>query len=65
MIRKGMKADLVVFDPKQVIDRSTFKQPQLLSVGVERVYVNGEPVWEQGKATGRLPGVVIRKNAAR
>jgi N-acyl-D-amino-acid deacylase len=65
MIRKGMKADLVVFDPKQVVDRSTFKQPQLLSAGVERVYVNGEPVWEQGKATGRLPGVVIRKNAAR
>ncbi|MFP5261095.1 MAG: N-acyl-D-amino-acid deacylase family protein [Blastocatellia bacterium] len=64
-IRKGMKADLVVFDPTQVIDRSTFKEAQLLSAGVERVYVNGEPVWEQGKVTGRLPGAVIRRNNAR
>ncbi len=60
-IRKGMKADLVLFDAKRVIDRSTFKEPQLLSVGIERVFVNGEPVWENGKSTGRLPGVVLRK----
>jgi N-acyl-D-amino-acid deacylase len=64
-IRKGMKADLVVFDPRRVIDRSTFKEPQLLSVGIERVYVNGQPVWEGGKTTGRLPGMVIRKNDSR
>ena len=60
-IRKGMKADLVLFDAKRVIDRSTFKEPQLLSVGIERVFVNGEPVWENGKTTGRLPGAVLRK----
>ena len=60
-IRKGMKADLVLFDAKRVIDRSTFKEPQLLSVGIERVFVNGEPVWENGKPTGRLPGAVLRK----
>jgi N-acyl-D-amino-acid deacylase len=65
MIRKGMKADLVILDPEQVLDRSTFKEPQLLSVGIERVYVNGEPVWEQARTTGRLPGIVIRKNALR
>ena len=64
-IREGMKADLVIFDPKRVIDRSTFKEPQLISVGIERVYVNGQPVWEGGKTTGRLPGAVIRKNNAR
>jgi N-acyl-D-amino-acid deacylase len=61
VVREGMKADLVIFDPKRVVDRSTFKEPQLLSEGIERVFVNGEPVWEQGKTTGRLPGVVIRK----
>ncbi|HKA20372.1 MAG TPA: D-aminoacylase [Blastocatellia bacterium] len=61
LIREGMKADLVVFDPKRVIDRSTFKEPTLLSTGIERVFVNGEPVWEQGKPTGRLPGTVIKK----
>lgn len=64
-IRKGMKADLVVFDPALVIDRSTFKEAQLLSAGIERVYVNGEPVWEQGKVTGRLPGAALRRNNAR
>ena len=61
LIREGMKADLVILDPKSVIDRATFKEPQLLSVGIERVFVNGEPVWERGKPTGRLPGDVIRK----
>ena len=61
LIRDGMKADLVIFDPKRVIDRSTFKEPQLLSEGIDRVLVNGETVFENGKPTGRLPGVVIRK----
>ncbi|MGA9769862.1 MAG: D-aminoacylase [Blastocatellia bacterium] len=61
LIRKGMKADLVLFDAKRVIDRSTFKEPQLLSEGIEQVFVNGEPVWENGKTTGRLPGAVLRK----
>jgi N-acyl-D-amino-acid deacylase len=61
LIREGMKADLVIFDPKRVIDRSTFKDPLLLSEGIDRVFVNGEPVFENGKPTGRLPGAVIRK----
>lgn len=65
LVREGMKADLVIFDPKRVLDRATFKEPQLLSVGIERVFVNGEPVWEQGKPTGRLPGAVLRKNSDR
>jgi N-acyl-D-amino-acid deacylase len=59
MIRKGMKADLVLFDARRIIDRSTFKEPQLTSEGVRTVYVNGEPVWEANKTTGRLPGAVI------
>lgn len=63
LIREGMKADLVIFDPKRVIDRSTFKEPLLLSEGIDRVFVNGEPVFENGKPTGRLPGVVIRKGS--
>jgi N-acyl-D-amino-acid deacylase len=63
VIREGMKADLVIFDPKRVIDRSTFKEPLLLSEGIERVFVNGETVFESGKATGRLPGVVIRRGS--
>jgi N-acyl-D-amino-acid deacylase len=65
MIRRGAKADLVIFDPKTVIDRSTFKEPQLLSEGIVEVFVNGEPVWEGGKTTGRLPGAVLRKGDGR
>lgn len=61
LIREGMKADLVIFDPDRVTDRSTFKEPELLSTGIEHVFVNGEPVWEQNRVTGRLPGKVIRK----
>jgi len=64
VLREGMKADLVIFDAKRVIDRSTFKEPQLLSAGIERVFVNGEPVWEMGKPTGGLPGKVIRRGSA-
>jgi N-acyl-D-amino-acid deacylase len=62
-VREGMKADLVLFDPRRVIDKSTFKEPLLLSEGIERVFVNGEPVWESGTTTGRLPGVAIRKGS--
>ncbi|HJQ23369.1 MAG TPA: D-aminoacylase [Blastocatellia bacterium] len=62
VIRRGAKADLVIFNPKTVIDRSTFKEPQLLSEGIVRVFVNGEPVWEDGKTTGRLPGAVLRND---
>jgi N-acyl-D-amino-acid deacylase len=58
-----MKADLVVLDPKRVIDRSTFKEPELISEGVSRVFVNGEPVWINGKPSGLLAGVVIRKDS--
>src|SRR5436190_23428601 len=41
LIRPGYKADLVLFDPAQVIDRSTFPQPRLISSGIRNVFVNG------------------------
>ncbi len=59
-IRPGMKADLVLFDPDSVIDRATPEAPRTLSVGIERVWVNGEVVFEDGEPTGRRPGQVIR-----
>jgi N-acyl-D-amino-acid deacylase len=62
VIRQGMKADLVIFDPKRITDRSTFKEPELVSEGVSRVFVNGAVVWSDGKTSGQLPGSVIRKN---
>ena len=60
LIKPGMKADLVVFDPGKVIDRSTMTQPALEPVGVLNVFVNGIAVVNEGKITGELPGVVLR-----
>jgi N-acyl-D-amino-acid deacylase len=64
LIREGFKADLVVFDPKRVIDRATFKEPALLSTGIYHVLVNGESVWEYGRVTGKLPGSILRRNGS-
>ena len=61
LIRRGYKADLVLFDPATVIDRSTFKEPQLISEGVKRVFVNGQEVWVDGKVTGNRPGKPLRR----
>ncbi|MBS1795093.1 MAG: D-aminoacylase [Acidobacteria bacterium] len=63
MIKKGMKADLVLFDKDKVIDRATFSAPQTLSEGIEIVWVNGRKVWENGKTAGNLPGAILRKKS--
>ena len=55
-----MKADLVVFDPQKVQDRSTYEDPHHFSEGVAHVIVNGKPVLRDGKMTGALPGRVLR-----
>jgi N-acyl-D-amino-acid deacylase len=60
LVRRGYKADLVLFDPDRIIDRSTFQEPQLISEGVKRVFVNGEEVWIDGKVTGSRPGRALR-----
>jgi len=59
VLREGGYADLVLFDPLTVADRSTFERPQELPVGIEKVFVEGQLVWDSGKATGARPGVVI------
>ena len=61
VIREGAFADLVLFDPETVIDRSTFAKPFELPVGIEKVLVNGELVWDAGKPTGSRPGRVLPK----
>jgi N-acyl-D-aspartate/D-glutamate deacylase len=65
LIRAGMKADVVLFDPARIIDRATFKEPQLIAEGIERVLVNGVEVWRDGATTGDKPGVVLRHNQTR
>jgi N-acyl-D-amino-acid deacylase len=59
VIREGMYADLVLFDPDTVIDRSTFANPTAIATGIEKVFVNGVLVWDAGKPTGARPGYVI------
>ena len=60
-IRPGEFADLVLFDPATVADRSTTKDPEALSTGIARVWVNGTLVYRDGKATGAFPGRVLRR----
>lgn len=60
LIKKGMRADLVLFDAAKVIDRATFTQPQTLSDGIRMVFVNGMEVWDGSKVTGSLPGQILR-----
>jgi len=60
VLKAGMWADVVVFDPATVRDRATFDNPNQLSEGMEYVLVNGVPVIEQGKMTNTLPGKVLR-----
>ena len=60
VIKLGMWADVVVFDPATITDRATYAQPNQLSQGMEWVLVNGVPVIDDGKATGALPGQVLR-----
>jgi dihydroorotase/N-acyl-D-amino-acid deacylase len=60
VLKEGMAADIVVFDPDKIKDLATFEEPNQLSVGMEFVLVNGVPVIAQGKMTGSLPGKVLR-----
>jgi N-acyl-D-amino-acid deacylase len=60
VLKAGMWADVVVFDPATIRDLATFDNPNQLSEGMEYVLVNGIPVIEKGKMTGALPGKVLR-----
>jgi N-acyl-D-amino-acid deacylase len=60
VLRPGMKADVVVFDPRTVIDRSTATEPQARPAGIEHVFVNGVAVVEAGRTTGAHPGRALR-----
>ena len=62
-IAPGMFADLVLFDPATILDRSTTTDPWAISTGVVGVWVNGQRVFADGKATGRFAGRVLRRAA--
>jgi dihydroorotase/N-acyl-D-amino-acid deacylase len=56
LLRSGMLADVVLFDPATVADRATFTEPHQLSVGIRDVWVNGQRVLRDGTHTGAMPG---------
>lgn len=58
-IQKGNWADITVFDPERIRDRSTAMNPYKEPKGVEHVLINGEFVLDDGEPTGALPGRVI------
>jgi dihydroorotase/N-acyl-D-amino-acid deacylase len=60
LIKPGFAADLAVFDPATVRDRATFEKPNQYSEGFRYVVVNGVLVIDDGKLTGKTPGVPLR-----
>lgn len=62
LLREGCFADVVVFDPAKVHDRSTYTQPFQYPDGIEYVIVNGALVLEKGKHTGAKPGKALRRD---
>ena len=61
LLKEGLFADVVVFDPDSVIDKATFEEPHQVAVGVEYVFVNGVAVVRESKHTGEKPGRVVTR----
>ncbi|MHC4487724.1 MAG: N-acyl-D-amino-acid deacylase family protein [Planctomycetota bacterium] len=59
-LAKGYYADVVVFDPKTIIDHATFEKPHRYATGMRHVFVNGTQVLKDGEHTGAKPGRVVR-----
>ena len=63
LVREGMWADLVIFDPETIADQATYVNPYQYPKGIDYVLVNGQVVVASGEHTGRLPGQVLRHRA--
>ena len=61
LIAEGMYADIVLFDPTTIADRSTYTNPHALATGVRNVFVNGVETWRDGRHTGAKPGRALRR----
>ncbi len=64
-IQAGNYADLVLFNPETVADRATAEDPHRVSIGIEKVWVNGKLVFDDGEVTGNRPGMVVRRPGTR
>lgn len=61
VLRKGVHADVTLFNPDTIIDSADFQDSTRAAQGIEAVIVNGVPVWREGKATGARPGRVLTR----
>ncbi len=61
LLKEGMYADVVIFNPETVIDQSTFSNPHQYPLGIEYVIVNGSLTIEKGEHSGALNGKILRK----
>ncbi|HJU15983.1 MAG TPA: D-aminoacylase [Stellaceae bacterium] len=61
VLAAGHYADIAVFDPATIADCATFETPTRPARGIAHVFVNGRPVWQDGKPTGERPGRALRR----
>ena len=62
VIAPGAYADIAIFDPATIDEGATFEKPVAPALGMHSVLVNGEPVWEHGRASGARPGRVLARS---
>jgi len=60
LLKPGLAADIVVFDPETIADKATYEHPRQFPMGIEYVLVNGELVVDDGHHTGRTPGRALK-----
>ena len=60
LIKEGFFADITIFDPGSIIDKATYTAPTQPAEGVKYVLVNGQVAFENGKATGAMPGRALK-----
>ena len=63
LIREGMWADIVIFDPDTIIDRATYTDPHQYPDGIHYVIINGEIVVKNKQHTKVKPGKILRRNS--
>ena len=61
LLRPGMCADITIFDPDTIIDKSTYQEPHQFPEGINYVIVNGQIAVENGKYISVLAGETLRK----
>jgi N-acyl-D-amino-acid deacylase len=65
VLREGKIADVIAFDPATVADKATYEHPEVLSVGMQYIFINGTLAVNAGKYTGVLAGRALRHESSK